>query len=85
MKTINAAKRNLKKAKDALEDAILDKMAEVATKKGLTKMVFYFYSTYYKGDEVVECPAIDKIEQIYLDEINDHGFIAQWTKEKGWS
>lgn len=84
MTSIAVAKRALKKAEIALENAILDRMAEVAIKKGITEMVFYFDSTYYKGGKKVNCKELDKLENVYIEEINDRGFIARWTVENGW-
>lgn len=76
--------KNLEKANTCLLDAILYELDIAAKKAKLDKMTFFYTTTLWQGDETVKVPAIEKIEDIYL-EYHPLGFEAIWTKEKGWT
>lgn len=74
----------VKVEQDRLVEVVLEEMARVALSAGITKMEFYFVTTFYKGRTVVENEELEKLEQVYLDHISDKGFIGFWTPKKGW-
>jgi hypothetical protein len=61
-------------------------MAQVANQEGLLSMEFLFTTHYYRDDPEteVECPAIDALEDVYLEHINPQGFENIWTRNNGW-
>jgi hypothetical protein len=84
-KKIATAVAALERAKEGVEEVILEEIGRLALKHKLTEIIFYAYTTCYRGEEAVETPAdIEKVEDIYLKHVNDNGFIARWTKESGW-
>lgn len=82
---INKAIVNLRKAEEKVLTAVKLEMVKIATKEGITQMDFTFgCSLLDKDGEEVTNKDIDKLYDLYLDEVNDRGFNLLWTKENGW-
>lgn len=84
MTAIAAAATAVENAMDALLGAVQAALVEAARAEGITRMDFTPSSEFFRGDEQVECPAMDDIEAEYL-RFHRGGFIAYWTEAEGWS
>lgn len=85
MSKIKELIEDLERARDALDDAILDQMAEIAKQTGLTKMIVTPYgNSWYRDEEEVESKGLDKLDELYCDHVHAGGFQAIWTPEEGW-
>jgi uncharacterized hydantoinase/oxoprolinase family protein len=81
--------KKLIKAKDdalaALERAILAKMDEVARQMNLDEVWITGYgNTFKRNGKEVESKRLEKLDELYCDEVHAGGFEAYWSKEKGW-
>ena len=65
-------------------DATLERLDKAAREERLDSMVFYFDSVLKRDGEEVESKQIEEIEMFYCENCHANGFIAGWTKEKGW-
>ena len=68
-----------------LGEMIIDEIAAVAARRGITKMVFAFWTTLYKDGKEVEDGEIKALEDLYLQHVNKCGFESIWTKKDGWN
>lgn len=75
----------LDKTRTALENAILERMDEVARNVGLTEIVITHYGNSYKrGYKEVSNKGLDELDDLYCEHVHAGGFEACWTTEKGW-
>jgi len=73
-------------AQERLEEAIFNRMDEIAREEDLDTMCFtHFGNSYTRNYEGVHLPELDNLEDIYLNNIHEGGFEAVWqAHEGGW-
>lgn len=85
MKLVHQKIRALENAKAAATQAIMDKMEKVARRRNLDEFSILPYGNiFYRRGKEVKCPEIQRLDNIFLDNIHSGGFEALWDKEKGW-
>ena len=74
----------IQSAKDALSRAIFAEMDTVARRHHLDSMCFGLGTTLIRKGEEIQLKQIEKLDDVYSDYVNDGGFQALWTPDKGW-
>ncbi len=84
MQSTSAVKK-FRTARKALEQAIFDDLAKVASDINLDSMYFGVWKTeLLRNGREVRSKKIRKLEELFLDEIHNTGFIGYWDKKTGW-
>ena len=74
------------RAQNALSTAIKDEMAAEAYRRGIYSIIVSQpHTKAYIGGQEVELEIIADLEAVYLDHVNECGFIAIWDNQDGWS
>ena len=72
-------------AKEYLSALILERMDNIARKKGLDSMVItHLGNSYTKDAQYIEVPVLNELEELYREHIHEGGFESPWDQEKGW-
>jgi hypothetical protein len=85
-RTLQKLVREKKKATDRLENEILVEMVRIAKRKDLSCIMLLPYGNCYKrgDDDDVEVPELDKLDDLYSEEVHPGGLQGLWTPERGW-
>jgi hypothetical protein len=79
----------VEKAKEQLTESVMQAMADVGTREGLSKIVIHVYgrAIYRRGKEIYDERILEElreIEDFELEHGNRNGFQGVWTPRKGW-
>lgn len=83
--TIKQLIANIESAQEELENAILDKMDQIARRLGLTEMcVSSNFNSWICEDKEIDSEQLCRLEGLYREYVNYAGFEAIWSPERGW-
>jgi len=83
-KKLKKLQSNILLATMELEQAIYDEIDKVARKHKLDEMSFFYTTLLKRNGKEVSVQEITKLDYFFCDNICKGGFLALWTKEKGW-
>lgn len=85
-RAIKDAARLVQESKKLLERLVFEEIARTATARGLESVWFGPDRTECKKDgKTADARAFVRLESYFLDNCNERGFIAIWTRDNGWN